>query len=273
LTLLRSPPTIAAASRLNDPIELRPRLHSFLPFALAALVAGCATTPPPAEPPPKPAAPAPPPEPPAPVVAPAPPEPVVALPPATVAELEPLPPPSDDLWDRIRKGFAMPDIDDPLVAKWEQWYRERPDYVARMIDRSRRYLYYVVVEVEKRNMPLEIALLPMVESAFNPQAVSVARAAGMWQFMPSTGTHYGLQQNFWFDSRRDVLAATDGALSYLQKLYGDFNDWQLALASYNWGEGNVSRAVAKNQKPACLRIMRISRCRTRLATICPSCRR
>jgi len=142
----------------------------------------------------------------------------------------------------------MPDIDDPLVAKWEQWYRERPDYVARMIDRSRRYLYYVVVEVEKRNMPLEIALLPMVESAFNPQAVSVARAAGMWQFMPSTGTHYGLQQNFWFDSRRDVLAATDGALNYLQKLYGDFNDWQLALASYNWGEGNVSRAVAKNQK-------------------------
>jgi len=165
-----------------------------------------------------------------------------------VAELEPLPPPADDLWDRIRKGFAMPDINDPLVAKWEQWYRERPDYVARMIDRSRRYLYYVVVEVEKRQMPLEIALLPMVESAFNPQAVSVARAAGMWQFMPSTGTHYGLQQNFWFDSRRDVVAATDSALNYLQKLHGDFSDWQLALASYNWGEGNVSRAVAKNQK-------------------------
>jgi membrane-bound lytic murein transglycosylase D len=142
----------------------------------------------------------------------------------------------------------MPDIDDPLVAKWEQWYVERPDYVARMIDRSRRYLYYVVVEVEKRNMPLEIALLPMVESAFNPNAVSVARAAGMWQFMPSTGTHYGLQQNFWFDSRRDVIAATDSALNYLQKLYGDFNDWQLALAGYNWGEGNVARAVAGNQK-------------------------
>ena len=165
-----------------------------------------------------------------------------------MAELEPLPPPAEDLWDRIRKGFAMPDIDDPLVAKWEQWYNERPDYVARMIDRSRRYLYYVVVEVEKRNMPLEIALLPMVESAFNPHAVSVARAAGMWQFMPSTGTHYGLKQNFWYDSRRDVVAATDSALNYLQKLHGDFDDWQLALAGYNWGEGNVARAVARNQK-------------------------
>jgi membrane-bound lytic murein transglycosylase D len=165
-----------------------------------------------------------------------------------MAELEPLPPPADDLWDRIRKGFTMPELNDPLVAKWEQWYRERPDYVARMIDRSRRYLYYVVVEVEKRNMPLEIALLPMVESAFNPNAVSVARAAGMWQFMPSTGTHYGLKQNFWFDSRRDVVAATDSALDYLQKLHGDFNDWQLALAGYNWGEGNVARAVAKNLK-------------------------
>ena len=228
-------------------IALRPRLHSLLPFALAALVAGCATTAPPPPEPPKPAVPVPPPEPPAPVVVAPPPE-VVAPPPIAVAELEPLPPPADDLWDRIRKGFAMPDIDDPLVAKWEQWYSERPDYVARMIDRSRRYLYYVVVEVEKRNMPLEIALLPMVESAFNPNAVSVARAAGMWQFMPSTGTHYGLKQNFWLDSRRDVVAATDSALNYLQKLHGDFNDWQLALAGYNWGEGNVSRAVAKNLK-------------------------
>ena len=142
----------------------------------------------------------------------------------------------------------MPDIDDPLVAKWEQWYVARPDYVARMIDRSRRYLYYIVVEVEKRGMPLEVALLPMVESAFNPNAVSVARASGIWQFMPATGTHYGLKQNFWFDSRRDVVAATDSALNYLQKLHGDFGDWQLALAGYNWGEGNVARAVAKNQK-------------------------
>ena len=142
----------------------------------------------------------------------------------------------------------MPDLDDPLVGKWEQWYASRPDYVARMVDRSRRYLYYIVVEVEERGMPLEIALLPMVESAFNPNAVSVARASGIWQFMPATGTHYGLKQNFWFDSRRDVVAATESALAYLQKLYGDFGDWQLALAGYNWGEGNVARAVARNQK-------------------------
>jgi membrane-bound lytic murein transglycosylase D len=117
-----------------------------------------------------------------------------------------------------------------------------------MLDRSRRYLYYIVVEVEERGMPLEIALLPMVESAFNPNATSVARASGIWQFMPSTGKHYGLKQNFWFDSRRDVVAATEGALSYLQKLHADFDDWQLALAGYNWGEGNVARAIAKNQK-------------------------
>ncbi len=164
-----------------------------------------------------------------------------------VSELEPLPPPATDLWARIRNGFAMPDLDDALVSKWEQWYVSRPDYVARMIDRSRRYLYYIVVEVEERRMPLEIALLPMVESAFNPNAVSVARASGIWQFMPATGNHYGLKQNFWFDSRRDVVAATEGALTYLQKLHGDFNDWQLALAGYNWGEGNVARAVARNQ--------------------------
>jgi len=162
-------------------------------------------------------------------------------------DLESLPAPAEDLWVRIRRGYAIPDIDDPLVTKWEEWYSTRPDYVARMIDRSRRYLYYIVVEVEERRMPLEIALLPMVESAYNPNALSVARASGIWQFMPSTGTHYGLQQNWWFDSRRDVVAATEGALNYLQKLYGDFDDWQLALAAYNWGEGNVARAVAKNQ--------------------------
>ena len=163
------------------------------------------------------------------------------------AELEPLPPPADDIWDRIVKGYAIPDIEGPLVEKWEQCYAERPDYVARMVDRSRRYLYHIVTEVEERGMPLDIALLPMVESAFNPNALSVGRAAGIWQFMPSTGKHYGLEQNFWVDSRRDVVAATDGALDYLQKLYGEFGDWQLALAAYNWGEGNVARAIAKNR--------------------------
>jgi membrane-bound lytic murein transglycosylase D len=170
------------------------------------------------------------------------------FPPAVAASLEALPPPADDIWVRIRKGFAMPDLDDPLVAKWEEWYASRPDYVARMIDRSRRYLYHIVVEVDERRMPTEIALLPMIESAYNPNALSTSRASGIWQFIPSTGTHYGLKQTFWFDSRRDVIAGTEGALTYLMKLHGDFDDWQLALAAYNWGEGNVAKAIALNQK-------------------------
>ncbi|HVF63497.1 MAG TPA: transglycosylase SLT domain-containing protein [Casimicrobiaceae bacterium] len=162
------------------------------------------------------------------------------------ADLEPLPEPAQDLWDRIVKGYAVPELEGPLVEKWERYYADRPDYVARMIDRSRRYLYHIVSEIDRRRMPLDIALLPMVESAFNPTAVSSARASGIWQFMPSTGRHYGLAQNFWFDARRDVIAATDKALDYLQRLHGMFNDWHLALAAYNWGEGNVGRALQRN---------------------------
>jgi peptidoglycan lytic transglycosylase D len=163
------------------------------------------------------------------------------------ADLEPLPLSTGDLWDRIVHGFAIPDIRGPLVEKWEQWYAERPDYVARMVERSRRYLYHIVTEVEARHMPSEIALLPMVESAFNPNALSVSRASGIWQFMPDTGKTYGLKQNWWFDSRRDVVAATNSALDYLQTLNAEFNDWQLSLAGYNWGEGNVRKAVARNR--------------------------
>ncbi len=162
-------------------------------------------------------------------------------------DLEPLPLPAGDLWDRIVRGYKIPDVDGPLVEKWERWYADRPDYVARMIDRSRRYLYHIVTEVEMRGMPLEIALLPMIESAYNPNAMSVARASGMWQFMPQTGRTYGLNQNWWYDSRRDVLAATSSALDYLEKLHDEFGDWQLALAGYNWGEGNVRRALSRNQ--------------------------
>jgi membrane-bound lytic murein transglycosylase D len=165
----------------------------------------------------------------------------------TEADLEPLPPSPGDLWDRIVRGYAIPDIHDPLVEKWEQWYAERPDYVARMVERSRRYLYHIVTEVESRGMPSEIALLPVVESAFNPNALSVSRASGIWQFMPQTGKTYGLKQNWWFDSRRDVIAATSSALDYLQRLNAEFNDWHLSLAAYNWGEGNVRRAVARNR--------------------------
>jgi peptidoglycan lytic transglycosylase D len=153
-----------------------------------------------------------------------------------------------DLWTRIRQGFVLQDVDGPLVKKAEDWYAARPDYVSRMVERSRRYLYYIVAEVEKRGMPLEVALLPMIESAYNPMAYSRSRASGIWQFIPSTGKRYGLQQNWWFDERRDVVAATEGALDYLQKLYAEFGDWYLALAAYNWGEGAVHRAIAANQR-------------------------
>jgi len=153
-----------------------------------------------------------------------------------------------DLWVRIRSGFAMRDLDSPLVAKHEQWYASRPDYMARMTDRARRYLHHITVEVERRGMPSEIALLPMIESAFNPGAYSTSRASGIWQFIPSTGKNFGMQQNWWYDGRRDVISATNGALDYLQKLHDMFGDWELALAAYNWGEGAVQRAQARNRK-------------------------
>jgi membrane-bound lytic murein transglycosylase D len=169
--------------------------------------------------------------------APPPPVPVVAAP----------PPPPPDVWMRIRAGFQMQNINGPLVQQWEQYYSTRPDYVARMVGRGSHFLYHVMEELDRRKMPAEIALLPMIESAYNPEAYSRAHAAGMWQFIPSTGKHYGLRQNFWYDGRRDVLAATGAALDYLEKLYKQFNDWNLALAAYNWGEGAVSRAMTRNQ--------------------------
>lgn len=154
---------------------------------------------------------------------------------------------SGDLWDRIRMGFALKDMDTPLVQEHENWYANRPDYVQRMVERSQRYLFHIVEEVEKRGMPTEVALLPMIESAFNPKAYSRAHASGIWQFIPSTGKHFGLQQNWWYDGRRDIMAATNAALDYLQKLHDMFGSWELALSAYNWGEGNVMRAVARNE--------------------------
>ncbi len=155
--------------------------------------------------------------------------------------------PYNDLWDRIRDGFALEDSDSPLVIKHVRWYADRPDYVDRMMSRSSRYLFYIVEEVERRKMPMELALLPFIESAFNPEAFSRAKASGMWQFMPATGKDYKLTQNVFRDERRDVIQSTDAALDYLQRLYKMFGDWQLVLAAYNWGEGNVSKAIKRNQ--------------------------
>ena len=154
----------------------------------------------------------------------------------------------NDLWERIRKGYKMPDLETDLVVDRTQWYAAKPDYLQRMGERSGKYLFHIVEELEQRNMPTELALLPFIESAFNPQAVSSARASGMWQFMPATGKSFDLKQNVFRDDRRDVQASTRAALDYLERLYKQFGDWHLALAAYNWGEGNVGKAIARNQK-------------------------
>ena len=154
----------------------------------------------------------------------------------------------EDVWLRIRNGFKIDDAasNNPLVAVHESWYAARPESIHRMVDRSRRYLYHIVQEIDRRAMPMEIALLPMIESAFKSTALSTSAASGIWQFIPSTGRHYGLRQDAWYDGRRDFPAATNAALDYLSKLYLDFGDWQLALAAYNCGEGCVARAIQKN---------------------------
>ncbi len=172
-----------------------------------------------------------------------------ALPPVPRAQMDPdIDGERIDLWARLRDGYAMPDLDGQLVAQWETWYASRPDYVQRMTERGGRYLFHIVEEVERRGMPAELALLPFIESAFNPQAMSSARASGMWQFMPATGRDFELRQNLFRDDRRNVLASTDAALDYLQRLHQRFGDWHLALAAYNWGQGNVQRAINRNQK-------------------------
>jgi len=167
---------------------------------------------------------------------------------ASTTTLDQSAPQHDDLWQRIKNGYAMPDSTSALTTKHEEWYSSRPDYVQRMVERSQRYLFHIVEEVEKRGMPTEIALLPMIESAYNPKAYSKSSASGIWQFIPSTGKHFGLKQNWWVDNRRNITMATDAALTYLQKLHAMFGAWDLALAAYNAGEGTVGRAIERNRK-------------------------
>jgi membrane-bound lytic murein transglycosylase D len=234
-------------------------LHRLTPLALATLLAACATTQTPVVDAPSPViaaveqavAPA------APALestpAPAPTRDTIAgllednLRPGEKVDLD-APDASADLWVRVRGGFQLQDLDDDWVRKAEAWYSSRPEYVERMTTRGSRYLFHILEEVEKRGMPSELALLPFIESAFVTHAVSSAKATGMWQFMPATGRDFDLKQNIFRDDRRDVLASTRAALDYLERLNKMFGDWHLALAAYNWGQGNVQKAIARNQR-------------------------
>ena len=173
---------------------------------------------------------------------------VVPTLPSAFEDPDDVPMPDPDLWHRIRMGFLMEPLDSQLVLEHEEWYASRPEYIKRFVDRGSRYLHYIVEQVEKRGMPMEVALLPVIESAFTPRAMSRAKASGIWQFIPSTGKNYGLKQDWWRDNRNDVIAATDAALNYLQKLHEMFGNWEHAFAAYNCGEGCVARAIAANQK-------------------------
>jgi len=160
----------------------------------------------------------------------------------------------DDLFDRMRAGFALDEVQEPAIDQQLAWFEHNPDYLERVFQRGQRYMYHVVTEVEARGMPLEFALLPVVESAYEPFAYSSSRAAGLWQFIPGTGVRFGLKQNWWYDGRRDVIESTRAALDYLQALHDQFDgDWLLAIAAYNVGENTVQRELDYNRahgKPA-----------------------
>ena len=155
---------------------------------------------------------------------------------------------ANDIWDRIRRGFAMPDLESDLVIERQTFYINRPTFLKQSFERGSRYLYFIVDEIEQRGLPTELALIPMVESNFNPLALSPSRASGLWQFIPSTGRNFNLTQDKWVDERRDVIASTRAALDYLEYLYEMHGDWHLALASYNMGEGAVGRAIRRNRE-------------------------
>lgn len=154
-----------------------------------------------------------------------------------------------DLWERLRRGYALPDLHHPRITSELNWFVRHPDYLERAFTRAEPYLYFAISEAERRGIPLELALLPVVESAFDPFAFSPARASGLWQFMPATGRLYGLEQDWWHDERRDVLKATKAAYTFLEDMHGLFEgDWLLALAAYNSGSGNVRKAQRRNQR-------------------------
>jgi membrane-bound lytic murein transglycosylase D len=153
-----------------------------------------------------------------------------------------------DVFDRMRAGFKLDDIDSPRIDQQLAFYANNPAYLERVFGRAGLYLHHIVQEIEARGMPLELALLPVVESAFEPYAQSWVRANGLWQFMPGTGERFGLKQDWWYDGRRDVIASTRAALDYLQYMHDEFfDDWLLAIAGYNCGEARVLREVNKNR--------------------------
>ncbi len=158
-------------------------------------------------------------------------------------------PPAQDVWERIRRGYALPEDKHPRIESELRWYARHQAYMDRVAERAQPYLYHIVEELQSRGMPTEFALLPIVESAFHPFAYSHGRAAGLWQFIPGTGRHFGLEQNWWYDGRRDIYASTRAALDYLQRLHDRFDgDWLLALAAYNSGAGTVNHAIRVNQR-------------------------
>ena len=154
-----------------------------------------------------------------------------------------------DTWERIRNGFDLPDVKHKRIEQELNWFKRHPEYMKRVVERARPYLHYIIETVEAAGLPSEIALLPIVESAFQPFAYSHGRAAGIWQFIPATGKQYGLKQNWWYDGRRDVYASTKSAIKLLKKLNQNFKgDWMHALAAYNTGDGRVKRSIRRNKK-------------------------
>lgn len=155
---------------------------------------------------------------------------------------------NNDVWQRIRGQLSFDVPENNRVVMQRNWYVKHPSYLNRVAKRAEPFLYYIVEELEKNNVPVELALLPVVESAFDPFAYSHGRASGMWQFVPGTGKRFNMKQNWWYDGRRDVITSTQGAIKYMKYLHKFFDgDWLLALAAYNSGEGRVQRAVRKNK--------------------------